>query len=1216
MSAELELERLIIRLVGDGSDYAAMLQRALQQTKDFVAQARAAMAEAESAGGTKGLSPAKKRQEEISKQNAQAKMALNLQKQAMAEKQALEDAELKAAESRQTARERRERRNRDHMSKMRVAAAKERAEIEKISSEAAAFVGGRRGGTPPPFVGPPIELAYSRNVTVGGADLTAAQRRAINRRALDEQEAMRRAGVNKAIEGMRAREQAQVDRQNKALTLQKQYEKEAEASTKQFNKRGVEAALAGMKERGETEKNLWDMVRAHRKQMAEIDKAAAKGEVGPPRELMSSAAMVRERERVREAERRQAALEQAMEAQRRQEKLDQTRHNQALDRQKKLDAEMKRQGNERQRLLDQELKRRKDAQEQEVNNIRTSWLRSRRNSLRDERAAEKEKTRALRAEERERERAANERSARQVEYDAYQQRRRAEQIQRSQDTARGVAFVGGAAAGVSAAAIGVSVKAFSDYDTAMKRSQSIMEVSTRQRKLMEEQTFDLASTTKFSATEIANAYYALASAGMDTEAAIRAMPAAINFATAGNFDLEKSTKVATIALNALGLASPEPEENLQNLTKVMDVLTRAEMKAVGNAEAFAQALSRQGGAAAKLFGKDVEEVTAMLMAFSQQGAIGAIGGVQFSMMMRHITSNFIKHQEAFKKYGFEVFDRKTQELKKGADMIESLEKALAGMTPEAKFGAMLQMGFEARTIQGIMPLIGMSHKIREDTKDLRLNRMGMNAEVARKQMESFGNQMKVLYNQIEVVAIIVGRALSPAFIVLADLTKPLVAWFRTLDTQMIKNVATVTLITTLFVGAAAAIAGAWAILGPIFATVLLPVAAILATVTAAGVAVGVMIVRAGGIEQAWAKVKAAALAAWEWLEPVRMALADLWGTLAVTAERAWTSVSTLVKNVWAAIFGQTDMVKVRDAVTEFIQFIDFSLRNMGQAADVGWAYMKYAAVAALNYISANIFTILSGKSLIAALTWMLSKWGEYLEKLFSANQKTWQRLADLAFDYFKILAALMQGNLVSALDTYKKMTAKFQLGDIEVTGEGFKFKVLDDMEAQLKKEWEQKAKALGKSFEDFKAEREAEKAWKKFLDVPEKEAEKSKKEVEKTAEEMTKRWDQGVRAGSIKFDAALRFSAEAMSRIQQFRDDVLGTGRGGGGAGAAGGRNKVPGQVRVKEPMERRKEVADAEQQNENMKKVLPLLSKMLENDEEWLKQPRFDLKQAGLEGV
>ncbi len=272
-----------------------------------------------------------------------------------------------------------------------------------------------------------------------------------------------------------------------------------------------------------------------------------------------------------------------------------------------------------------------------------------------------------------------------------------------------------------------------DFNRKMRSSLAIMgEVSTALRVDMKEAALVAARVTKFSAAEVAEAYFFLASAGLTAEQSIAALPQVAAFAQAGMFNLARATELATDAQSALGLTVKDPVQNLKNLTHVTDVLVKANTLANASVEQFASAMTNKAAAAARIVGIDIEELTAILAAFADQGVKSARAGNAINIILRDMQSKAIENKEAFDQFGVSVFDN-TGKLRKIADVIGDLEKALGPMTDEQKKATLAQLGFSDRSVIFLQTLLGTSEKIRNYEKELQ-KAGGTTKDVANKQL--------------------------------------------------------------------------------------------------------------------------------------------------------------------------------------------------------------------------------------------------------------------------------------------------------------------------------------------------------------------------------------------------------------------------------------------------------------------------------------------------
>ena len=153
-----------------------------------------------------------------------------------------------------------------------------------------------------------------------------------------------------------------------------------------------------------------------------------------------------------------------------------------------------------------------------------------------------------------------------------------------------------AVAAVMAKGIVEATKAFMDFDDAMTQSLAIMDTNVAQQQAMKEAALETSRSTLISATESAEAFFFLASAGLSAEQSVAALPQVAKFAQAGMFDMATATDLATDAQSALGLTVKDAEQNLENLTRVTDVLVRGNQLANSSVQQFSEALTNKAGA--------------------------------------------------------------------------------------------------------------------------------------------------------------------------------------------------------------------------------------------------------------------------------------------------------------------------------------------------------------------------------------------------------------------------------------------------------------------------------------------------------------------------------------------------------------------------------------------------------------------------------------------
>lgn len=337
--------------------------------------------------------------------------------------------------------------------------------------------------------------------------------------------------------------------------------------------------------------------------------------------------------------------------------------------------------------------------------------------------------------------------------------------------------IGGAAVAMGAS----SVKAFANFDSAMGKSLAIMgDVSEDMRGKMSSAAREVGKTTTFSASEAAESYFFLASAGMDATQAVAAMPQVAKFAQAGMFDMSTATDLATDAQSALGLVSDDAATNLQNLTKVTDVFVKANTLANTSVEQIAAAMTNKAGAAMRSVGMDIEEGSAVLAAFADQGLKGQVAGTTFSIVLRDLQTQALKHKDAFKEAGIAVYNSKG-EFRNMADVVGDLEGSLKGMTDAEKKAALAALGFSDKSMGALQTLLGTSDSIREYEGELR-KAGGTTDDIAAKQMETFQAKIQLLKSRFQDIQITIGQKLVPALLNLADGVSSVMGWLKKHET--------------------------------------------------------------------------------------------------------------------------------------------------------------------------------------------------------------------------------------------------------------------------------------------------------------------------------------------------------------------------------------------------------------------------------------------------
>jgi len=339
-----------------------------------------------------------------------------------------------------------------------------------------------------------------------------------------------------------------------------------------------------------------------------------------------------------------------------------------------------------------------------------------------------------------------------------------------------------------------AVKAFMDFDRAMTNSTSIMKVTAQQEQEMIDLATELSTTTVHSATEIAEAFYFLASAGLDANSSIAAMKPLTEFATAGMFGLADATDLLTDAQSALGLAvKGNAVLNQENMIMLGDKLVKASVLANATTRQFSESLTNTAAASLKSFNKGASEGIAVLAAFADQGVKGQVAGTNLTRILNVMSKSAVESADAHEMLGFKVFDS-TGKMRNLADIMGNLEDVLRGMDDETKTITLSMLGFDVRLQSTIKMLLGSSEAIRTNQEELE-KAGGTMEEVANKQMKSFWAQTKKLWNQIVNLSRSIGESLVPTIKKLMGWVERMTAKWKGLSKEQQQTAIKVALIT-------------------------------------------------------------------------------------------------------------------------------------------------------------------------------------------------------------------------------------------------------------------------------------------------------------------------------------------------------------------------------------------------------------------------------------
>lgn len=325
-----------------------------------------------------------------------------------------------------------------------------------------------------------------------------------------------------------------------------------------------------------------------------------------------------------------------------------------------------------------------------------------------------------------------------------------------------------------------AVKSFSQFNDAIIRASAVTRgMTTKMRVEMEKTALQLSKQSLYSATQLAEGYFALGQAGYDATQEIKALPVVEQFATAAAIDLDTSIRYLARTAEGLGMAMDTPEAMMKSMTDVSNAFTFAAITTTAEIQDFAVAMTHAAAPALKLVNKDMREGISVLMAFARAGIVAEEAGTLLWTTVRDLQRANIRFRNEWKKLGMSVYDS-AGTMRNMADIFSDLEDRFFGMSDEAKKASLQILGFQDRSLRGVQALMGFSDEMKIFQKAM--DKMGnLTEKVADTYKKSFNAQMKMAKHNIEAIGISIGWMLSPFLIKINEQIKRFTTWWETLS---------------------------------------------------------------------------------------------------------------------------------------------------------------------------------------------------------------------------------------------------------------------------------------------------------------------------------------------------------------------------------------------------------------------------------------------------
>ena len=298
-----------------------------------------------------------------------------------------------------------------------------------------------------------------------------------------------------------------------------------------------------------------------------------------------------------------------------------------------------------------------------------------------------------------------------------------------------------------------SVSVGMNFDASMSQVAATMGTTVDQIDNLTKVAKEMGSSTKFTATQAADALNYLALAGYDANKAAEVLPSVLNLAAAGGMDLAYASDLVTDAMASLNI-----EANKQNVDDFGNKLAMAASKANANVSQLGEAILTVGGTAANLKGGTTELTTALGL-LANVGIKGAEGGTHLRNIILSLQSPTDEAAKKMQKLGLQVYD--SQGKMRGLnDILSDLNSAMNGMTQGQKDSIINQL-FNKTDLAAVNGLLAAQGE-QWDTLAAQIdNADGAMGQMAETQIDNLQGAMTIMSSAFEGMQLAVYDELEP-----------------------------------------------------------------------------------------------------------------------------------------------------------------------------------------------------------------------------------------------------------------------------------------------------------------------------------------------------------------------------------------------------------------------------------------------------------------------
>lgn len=327
----------------------------------------------------------------------------------------------------------------------------------------------------------------------------------------------------------------------------------------------------------------------------------------------------------------------------------------------------------------------------------------------------------------------------------------------------------------------ISVKTAADFQESMSKVSAISGATGDDLERLTDMAKEMGATTKFSASESAEAFQYMAMAGWKTEDMLSGISGIMNLAAASGEDLAIVSDICTDALTAFGMSAEESG-------RFADILASASSNANTNVSMLGESFKYVAPLCGSM-GYSAEDASIALSLMANAGIKGSQSGTSLKTALTNMLSPTSSMASVMEEYGLSLTNADGS-MKSLQDVMIMLREKMGGLD-EATQGAAASTLFGKEALAGMLAIINASDADFEKLTTAIYNCDGTAQNMAETMQNNLNGKLTQLKSALEGVAISFGEVLIPMLMKVVESITNVVQKFANLDEGTRKLILTI-----------------------------------------------------------------------------------------------------------------------------------------------------------------------------------------------------------------------------------------------------------------------------------------------------------------------------------------------------------------------------------------------------------------------------------------